>query len=445
MGKNIKKVFNSDFLPFLILAIGLIPIHLVLTLGTGDDPTYVNVLSDPNLLGYFIARYNVWSSRLLIEFIMISIVNHGNIWIVCDILIMVLTAITISKLFVRSNIRNTNWIITFLMFIYPYTHMSSAGWMATTLSYTWILAFGLFSMIPIKKMIYDDKISWYEYIFYIPVIIIATNHELMCLILFSIYLVFSIYLLMEKKAHKYLLIPLAACCASLVFILTCPGNVNRNISEIARWFPGFKDISFFRKIEMGFSTAIFEFVMKPNMVFTIFSGLLLLLMILKSQKKSYRVIAAIPFISSLTLGLFGNITTIIFPGILKIINSMTEIGTGVTFSSIRSWVPDFILIIVCFSILVSIYLLFDNKRDSLFLIFIILLGFGSRFIMGFSPTIWASSTRTYIFMYFSFIICSVIIYNIILKNKNFKYNNACFIIIGTIGFLSFVNTLMEVL
>lgn len=33
-----------------------------------------------------------------------------------------------------------------------YTVYNSAGWMATTLNYSWPLAFGLFSMISIKKL-----------------------------------------------------------------------------------------------------------------------------------------------------------------------------------------------------------------------------------------------------------------------------------------------------
>ena len=442
--RKITKLYNWKYFPFVILTLGLIPIHLALTLGTGDDPTYVNILSSPNLLEYFIMRYNTWSARLIIEFLMISIVNHQTIWIICDIAIMVLIAVMISKLFVKTDIRKTNWFITAMMFIYPFIHMSTAGWMATTLSYCWILAIGLFAMMPIKKMLYDEKIKWYEYIFYVLALIFATNHEQMCLILLAVYLVFAIYLFIKDKSQKFLILPIVICLGSLVFILTCPGTVARKIQEVERWFPEFNNMHFFRKIELGFSSTIFEFVMKPNMVFTIFCGMLFICIVIKRKQTCIRAIAAVPFISSLIFGSFSATTGVIFPGILKIINSMTKIGTDIKFYYIKTWVPDIILGVICISIIISLYLLFDDKKHSLLMIFIILLGFGSRMIMGFSPTIWASNARTFIFMYFSFITCSIIFCNIILESKNIRYIRISNISITIIAIISLITTVMEV-
>jgi hypothetical protein len=38
-------------------------------------------------------------------------------------------------------------------------------------------------------------------------------------------------------------------------------------------------------------------------------------------------------------------------------------------------------------------------------------------VLSFSPTIWASSTRTFIFMYFSIIICTLLLFQELLEKK----------------------------
>ncbi|MDP4089336.1 MAG: hypothetical protein Q8930_08735 [Bacillota bacterium] len=117
--------------------------------------------------------------------------------------------------------------------------------------------------------------------------------------------------------------------------------------------------------------------------------------------------------------------------IAKIQTSLKEHGTVP--------VVDIVLALIFFAILISLYLIFENKRYSILAVFIILLGLGSRMVMGFSPTIWASNTRTFIFMYFAFITCAVILYKVILDSKESKYIAYSSDAIGLIAVLSFLN------
>lgn len=417
--------------------------HFAVPLGTYDDPWFSEVLQRTDMISFLISRYNEWTSRLLIEGTLIIMVHFETVWRICNLILVVLVAIIISKIFVKTNIRSTNWIITVLMFLYPISQMGATGWIATTLNYFWPLTFGLIAIIPIKKIQNEEKISWVEYVIYSISMIYSINQEQMCLILLAVYGVFLTYQIINRKTCGFAIFSLALCASSLIFILTCPGNLARKIAETGKWFPEFANLNLIRKIEMGFSSSLYEFVMKPNFVFIVFCGLLFISVVLKHQKNSYRAIAAIPFVSSIVFGLFGNAVGVIFPGILKIINSMTKIGTGINFSSVKSWIPDLILLLVCLSIIISLVLAFEKKSDSLLVIFILILGFGSRMVMSFSPTIWASGTRTFIFMYFSLIIISVILYNNILKNKNIRFNGLFALTISTISFLSLTNNVME--
>ena len=75
---------------------------------------------------------------------------------------------------------------------------------------------------------------------------------------------------------------------------------------------------------------------------------------------------------------------------------------------------------------------------SLLVNIIFLAGFASRMIMAFSPTLYASSTRTFIFMYFSIIICGTFIFKEILNNMETVKISKLIAITGAITILSFI-------
>lgn len=143
-----------------------------------------------------------------------------------------------------------NWLLCALVLCLP-THLyHSAGWIATTLNYSWVAYLGLFAIVPIKKIMTNEKIAWYEYILYFCAMIYAVNQEQMCLILLIVFFSFMCYGFYSiKKLNWFLLVGFLISLSSLVFALTCPGNANRNILEIKKWFPDYININLFRKLE----------------------------------------------------------------------------------------------------------------------------------------------------------------------------------------------------
>ncbi len=404
------KILNSSYLPFVAFALLILFFHSCMHVGFGDDEFFRNVLNDQSMFGWLMSRYNTWSSRVVIEFFLALIAKNRILWRVLDTFVMVLGAVSISKIFNCKQSAETNWTICAFVLCMPVTLYTSAGWVATTLNYSWAAFLGLFSMVPIKKILYHEKINWYEYIFYFAAMIYAANQEQMCLILLAVYVAFSCYMFYrDKKISWFLIAGTVLNLAMIIFILTCPGNANRKAAEVVNWFPDYNDMSFFRKIEMGVSSTLFEFIMKPNFVFLIFSLILFLCVNSKFRNTIYSFIAMVPIASSVIFGFLTNILGEEFSKVVEIKNSMTPYGTGIHFVP-RTWVPDIILFLVCAAIIISLYMLFDDKKMFLFAVFILLLGFGSRIIMSFSPTIWASGLRTFMFMYLPITACSVVLY-----------------------------------
>lgn len=404
---------NNSYFPFVVLTFFLLFFHACIYIGNGDDLYFQSVLKENSLFEWLIFRYNNWTSRLIIEFFLIIISGHHLLWRLLNVAMMLLGTLSTVKIFSSKRSIVFNWLVCALFLCLPKHLYNSAGWIATTLNYSWVLCLGLFAMIPIKKIISKEKIVWYEYIFYIGAMIYATNSEQMCLILIMVYFFSMCYMFyLDKKLNWFLLTSFIMNFSSLIFIITCPGNVNRNISETATWFPEYGSISLFRKLEIGYSSTLFEFIMKPNLVFLIFAVLLFICVMLKHKSMSYRLISFIPLACNLIFGFLSEF----FPEILGIRNSLTHYGTGLGFRPV-TWIPDIVLSLVCACIIISLYVSFEHKKMFILTTSILLLGFISRMVMSFSPTIWASLTRTFIFMYTSIIMCSFILYQKISEYK----------------------------
>lgn len=421
--KQTVSFIKSENFPFFILMLFLLLLPLFFHIyihsleSWGDDSFFEAVLKEGNIFDWTVSRYNNWTSRNLIEIFLVILVWHQNVWRFLNVAMMVLGAVSISKIFSNEKSKITNWVICVLFLCLPISIYNLAGWITTTVNYSWVLCLGLFAMIPIKKIIYKEKIIWYEYILYLFAMIYATNLEQMCFILLVVYFVFICYLYyLDRKLNWFLLLGFVINFASLIFIITCPGNVSRKASEIVTWFPDYGDLSLFRKIEMGYSSTLFKFIMRPNLIFLFFAIVLFVCVFLKQKNIFYRVISLIPVLCNFIFSFFVKLYGDFFPGLLEIKYSLTQYGTGLSLDP-STWIPDIILSLVCISILISLYVIFENKKMFIFTIFILLLGFASRMMMSFSPTIWASNTRTFIYMYISILICSIILFQQLLEYK----------------------------
>ena len=437
--KKISNIYRWDYFPFIIYAGILLLGRLLIPLDFGDDIYFSNVLNDQNIIAYLISRYNNWTSRIFIEAVLVVVAKYSIIWRILDVGIMILISVSISKLTTEQPSRKINWIIMYLSATLSYTIYNSAGWMATTLNYSWPLAFGLFSMISIKKIILNQKIRGFEYALYIFAFIFAANAEQMCAILLGVYFVFTLYIYHSKKiVNWYMIVQTLIGIASMVFVLTNPGNKMRQETVYSMW-PGYSELSLIRKIEMGYSSTWYEMIMQPNLLFTLFCGLIFVGILIKYNKSLYRWLAFLPLLASLVFGVFSPVLSGIFPFIDQIQGVLTDYGTGLNLSSFKSWVPDLILTAVFLAILVSLFLIFDDKKYAVLSILIVLVGFASRMIMIMTPQIRGAGSRVFIFMYFSLILVAVLLYQVILKSNSdlhVKVSKNVIYVVGCLALLS---------
>lgn len=435
-----KKKFQIAA-PFLLIFIMMIVLHFIAVPGLNDDKWFASILNDKSLQEYWIWRYNTWSSRLIIETILIFFTKYSFfLWRIADSMVIVLLVYSISRIFLeKSNYKYDIWILIGLILLYPFYQMSSAGWVATTLNYLWPLSFGLFSFIPIKKQLNNEKMSIIEKIFYALALVFACNTEQMGAIIFGFYLIYSIYLIKNKQYTKenfaYILFCMLLSIVSLFYILTCPGNENRFIAEL-HWLPEFTAYSFWDKILAGFISTTSYFFYKFRLLYFLLCCLLSVCSFIKYKEIPKRIFGSFP-LSIYTICTVGKKILLVFFPSFASNDPATYIFQVPSFTSFSLKIFCIINLVICVLLLLELFFIFD-KEKAIGLSLILMAGGASRIIMGFSPTLYASEYRTYIYLYFSIIIICLLLLDFILDNTSKirkKYISVFFFSLGMVAYL----------
>lgn len=438
---NKAKLYNN--IPYIVLTISLVIVHYFIFPWDNDGIHFFNATQAYGLLEFLKMRYSTWSSRVIIEGVLYIIVQwDGWIWKILNIFFIVLCAKMISYLFNSQNSKQLNWIICALVIMFPAELYKTAGWGATTMNYLWVLSMGLVSLIPIKKYIKREKLYSWEYLLLSLALIYASNQEQMAIILFSIYSFMICYMIKYKTINKFIIVQWFIIFANIIFIISCPGNKVRLNQEINSYMPNFGEFSILQKSYNGIMSTILYYLTNYEFIFFIFALTITIAIWIKTTNYFKRIISVIPFVITLYFSFIQYFLKLLngFQDFKeKVSNNIYLIEEKVNQSSLLDFIFCIGLILL---IIYLLYIISSNKGRYILLLGILALGFGSRVMLGFSPTLYASSFRTTIFMSYSFIIAIIIILNYIQLDKKVKiiYNSIIliFALTGYGRFLLFV-------
>ena len=416
-----EKIIKNKYFPFLILFITMFIVCLTLKINWGDDVWFKEKAGE-DLLNYISSRYNTWTSRILIESVMLILLQLPKfIWCLLTSFMITLLSYCISYMFTKNQYK-MNWLIILIVCIYPLNEMNSAGWYATSLNYLYPLALGLFAMLPIKNAILNKKEKIYMYPLYILSLIYACNQEQMAAIIFCFYLIFGIYLFINKKLNKFILIQFVLSILSMIFILTCPGNAERSLLEINTWYPEYMNFGTISKIYLGVVSTILTSIFNLKMSLLVLSILIPIVIFKKCKNSIMKIISFVPLMLICINNIFYDFVSKIYPGINNIINDMKIFTIGVKNIEFNlvSLMSLLVSILFISTLLISVYFIFKKQEKKYVALLVILAGLFSRFIIGFSSTIYASGMRTFLFLDISVIILIIMILD---EFKIFKFKN----------------------
>lgn len=111
-----------------------------------------------------IDQYYTWSSRQLINFVWIAILRCGRwAWFLYMSISMFVMLKSLKLLFGSKDKRLELFGITMMM-LFPFTAITNAGWVATTVSYFGPQAFAIMSLVPIKNALKGEKTNIFQFV-----------------------------------------------------------------------------------------------------------------------------------------------------------------------------------------------------------------------------------------------------------------------------------------
>ena len=418
---KIKEYFEKNIrVAVLILFLLELFISIWITPNRYDSAFFIEKMQEMSMLDFLSMRYSTWTSRIIIEFVVCTILPMGRVvWTLINTIMMSVLGYSILKLFVKDDDKSMTWMSVALIILYPLNKIATCDWGAGSINYTWPLAMLLFSAISIKKIFNEEKIKKYMYPLYFFALVFACNQEQSCVIAFGMYFVFIILDIMKnkKKFHPFLLIQFAVTILGLINIIVCPGNYARKIEETSTYYIDFNMLGIFDKFSLGLTSTINNLLISSNVIFLVFSIVSAVYIYITYKNNLYRVIAIIPLILALSFGIFKDFIYKLFPylGMLDdLMNMESVILTPTNYINTINFVPLILSFIVLGSITLNILLIFKNLKSNVAIV-IYVLGVMSRVAIGFSPTVFASTDRTFIFLDFSFIIMTILIWQEFLK------------------------------
>ena len=199
-----KSVTQKKYLPFWVFAVVMGIYHVIMREPEGSDAMWFfrNQLDTYTLTDYLNMRYDTWSSRLLIEAVLVYISRNILAWKLLDFVFWMFLAWALVWIFPEEKRETASCFIVGILLLYPMWDLRTAGWIATSVNYSWPLALGVFSLHGTARTFRGQKTSVYMWILYSLAALYAANMEQMAAVLFGINFCAAVCFALEKRPWK---------------------------------------------------------------------------------------------------------------------------------------------------------------------------------------------------------------------------------------------------
>ena len=393
--------------------------------------------------------YFNWSSRVLINGAIHIFLGHRKIyWVLATGILIFLLLVALDNIFNPEKDRKKNLTILLIFIIFPFYLLSGSGWRVGTISYFWTIACAVIGMVPLAMMVRGEKVPIPLLILSILSLIFAGNLEQCLVVLLVTYSAFFCYFFIKKKLQWAFILQCLTLLASFVFMLTAPGNGARAQTESLVRFKDFGMLNIFDRVDLGFASTMQKLIFTGDAIFLIFSILLAVYIVSNFQSKYYRGIGIIPLSVCLIAGYAKTWLIVGYNNMSNLVGEVPPNGMIAVdnYLSLFPYVKLAVFLITAIAVVVGLYLVFGNTHKTILAEALLFGGTASRVMLGFSPSIWVSGDRTYVFLYFCLLVISLMIISQ-MKADNLKKSwcwSTTYYVLAAFGTLSFLNLLASV-
>lgn len=365
---------------------------------SGDAQWFSKVDSSP--ISFVIKMDETWSSRFWIEGATLIASKHLILFYIFTVILTLLFFYSLSELFSFNEYDSNLVLVVFFMALFPVVSLQSAGPIATIVNYIWPSALFLYWLMTDRhrKM---KNIGSLQNSLSILFLGLAVFNEGLAIIL-CLYLILC--LIVEKKNffNTYRMICLVISLLSFLNVLLCPGNQNRGMLEMARWFPTFNHLSFLDKILIQFNNIASNLIVSHNLL-EVLVILLFIKAIQRRQRLSIILSGAVIMLTSAYHQLISDRLSVIVKESPEKEFNQQIIGTLLQ--------PTLIFATLILLIVLIIILLYGKSKTSLMIIVSIVITFSSAMAISLSPTLLASADRPLLFLYFALVFNCIFLVN----------------------------------
>lgn len=391
------------FVPFLLLAIAYAWKQASFPAYTGDDVAFfAYALDDGSLWEFIVRRFQTWTSRVLWEPITVLILQGPIgvfLWRVGSVLCVVFLAWFTFQMASRAGKAN-RLLLAFAscvaVYYVPWSVLQQTGTVCSSMLYQWAAAACALAALPLVL----EKYSFgrWELAICALACVWGANMEQLCVLMLFLLGGYTLYAAKMRCGKLwYAAVCTGLCAIELAVHLFCPGNSARAAKEVWTWFGDYGMLSIPQKLEIAFSGTMYWTVGLGE----VFWGCVYLLLAVLCMKNGRGFLLKAVGLGPLVIWLFTGFIPRHIPSFPHLSFLLTTWGiiTIETVRNLMAYVP-FLLWAAAFAMLVcTVYIIMGHMPRALLAIGLVLGGFGTRLMMGFSPTVWASEDRTFLIMH----------------------------------------------
>ena len=174
------------------------------------------------------------------------------------------------------------------------------------------------------------------------------------------------------------------------------------------YLPQFAEWTLSYKLFRGAATTCANLLFARQSLFVVFVLLLIVYIVRKNKKYTWcAVLLAVLLLGAYTLEFGWFIHYPLYAGGMPDLQDIAVYPYGILAST------ALLLLLLC-----AVYAVYVADRQLGIVLFVLnILGFGSRIMMGLSPTLYISSYRTFTAQLFCFILCNVVLINALISNR----------------------------
>lgn len=375
--------------------------HLPLPL-YGDDAYLLPLVGVRSIPEHFTTLYNT-NGKIFTDFLAFLFYHLPYpVWKLFNTGMFLAIAILFVKLFTKNTPVHVLW-VCMLIACFPLRYLGTAGYIATCANYLYPLAGILFIALQLKQLC-RGKVHPLLQLACFPVTVYVLNQDQAACVLLGGVLLFLVYVWFERPEERYLerwiagYFVFALICYVVLF--TLPGHINRmkDPLEMELYLPEYKDWNLFKKLLCGFTSTVANLFFH-HVPITVLFFFLLFLSCTEKTVLWQRIVAAVPLVLVLVLSLLDDGLFLFYRNEMPDLKAFPDPG-GIVALAISC---------ICLACtVVTIWCRFRWHRRW-YLLGLLLLGGGSRVMMGLSPTVYASQHRTFTYLLFCLLGCCVLL------------------------------------